>query len=342
MSRRIEAALPFWLDRPDTEALDVAHAAWEAGLRGLWVGEMATYDSFALATAIAAQTPGMRMNIGPLPISVRAPAGIALGASTIASLTGSQVSIALGASSPVIVTGWHGRDWNHSVARMREAIDILRSMLAGHRSDYNGDLLSSHGFRLRHPLPNARIAVGAFGEDMVRLSAVHADELVLNMATPARVAQVRERIDGYAKAANRPRPHLTAWVPSAVDPTEQTWRQVAGQIAAYLRPPGYGEMFADLGFGSLVAEARRGAHRSELTASVPSELPRLLGAFGTASEVKSRLAEFMAAGADTVAVIPSTANDPGGRETLRCASELLNAHGGVTRVRRRTRGRAPV
>lgn len=323
MSRRIEAVLPFWLDRPDTEAVDVAREAWQAGLRGLWVGEMATYDAFALATAIAAQAPGMRMNIGPLPISVRAPAGIALGASTVASLTGSQVSVALGASSPTIVTGWHARDWCRSVARMRETIDVLRPLLVGQRSGYNGDLLSSNGFRLRHPLPKARIAVGAFGHDMVRLAAVHADELVLNLATPARVALVRERIEGYARAADRQRPHLTVWVPSAVDPAEQTWRQVAGQIAAYLRPPGYGEMFADLGFGSLVADARRGTHRSELTAAVPSELPRLLGAFGTAAEVNSRLVEFMAAGADTVAVIPATANDPGGRETLRCASDLL-------------------
>lgn len=323
MSRRIEAALPFWLDRPDTEAIDVANEAWQAGLRGLWVGEMATYDAFALATAIAAQTPGMRMNIGPLPISVRAPAGIALGASTVASLTGSQVSVALGASSPIIVTGWHARDWCRSVARMRETIDVLRPLLAGQRSGYNGDLLSSNGFRLRHPLPRARIVVGAFGHDMVRLAAVHADELVLNLATPARVALVRERIDGYARAADRQRPHLTVWVPAAVEPAENTWRQVAGQIAAYLRPPGYGEMFADLGFGSLVADARRGAPRSELTAAVPTELPRLLGAFGTGSEVGSRLAEFLTAGADTVAVVPATANDPGGRETLRCASNLM-------------------
>lgn len=73
MNRRIEAALPFWLDRPDTEALDVAYEAWRSGLRGLWVGEMATYDAFGLATAIALRAPGMRLNIGPLPVSVRAP-----------------------------------------------------------------------------------------------------------------------------------------------------------------------------------------------------------------------------------------------------------------------------
>lgn len=48
----IEVALPFWLDRPDHEATDVALAAADTGFAALWIGEMATYDAFALATSI--------------------------------------------------------------------------------------------------------------------------------------------------------------------------------------------------------------------------------------------------------------------------------------------------
>ena len=48
----LEVALPFWLDRPDDEAMDVALAASDAGFDAVWIGEMATYDAFALATAI--------------------------------------------------------------------------------------------------------------------------------------------------------------------------------------------------------------------------------------------------------------------------------------------------
>ena len=42
MSGRIGVALPFWLDRPDEEALDVALAAREAQFDTLWIGELAT------------------------------------------------------------------------------------------------------------------------------------------------------------------------------------------------------------------------------------------------------------------------------------------------------------
>jgi len=324
VSRRIEVALPFWLDRPDTEALDIAEAAKDAGLHGIWVGEMATYDAFALATAIGTRFGGMRLNIGPLPISVRNPAGLALGAGTVASLTGAEVNIAVGTSSPAIVAGWHDRPWSHGLARMRETIECLRPMLAGDRVGYDGKLLHSNGFRMRHPLPQARIGVGVFGPRMLRVASRHADELVLNLSTPERVAAVRGQADGYAAEAARAAPHLTVWVPVAVDPGPAALHQAAGQIAAYLAPPGYGEMFSDLGFGELVTTARSGTRRAELADAVPRELFEAIGAVGDPQQVTDRLRAYLDAGADTVAVVPTTADDPGGRAALRCAANILD------------------
>jgi len=106
-----------------------------AGLDGLWIGEMATFDAFALATAIGARVPGLGLRVGPLPVSVRTPVSIALGASSVAALTGCEIDVALGASSPFIVAGWHDRDWSHSAARMRETIECLRPILRGERGD---------------------------------------------------------------------------------------------------------------------------------------------------------------------------------------------------------------
>ncbi|TXB91012.1 LLM class flavin-dependent oxidoreductase, partial [Mycobacterium tuberculosis] len=111
----IEVALPFWLDRPDHEATDVALAAADTGFAALWIGEMATYDAFALATSIGLRTPNMTLKVGPLAVGVRGPVGLALGVSSVASLTGCRVDLALGASSPAIVAGWHGRPWAHHV-----------------------------------------------------------------------------------------------------------------------------------------------------------------------------------------------------------------------------------
>jgi probable F420-dependent oxidoreductase len=318
----IEAVLPFWLDRPDLEALEIAEAVRAVGLPGLWIGEMATFDAFALATAIGVRAPGLGLRIGPLPISVRTPASIALGASTVAAVTGAQVDVALGASSPFIVSGWHDRDWSHSAGRMRETIECLRPVLRGERADYDGRYVRSHGFRLRMPLSHSMIGVGAFGPAMLRLAAESADELVLNLASPQRVAQIRERMDRRASAAGRVPPHVTVWVPVAVRPGAAALRQLAGQLAVYLAPPGYGEMFCALGFTDLVERARAGARRAELAGAIPRELAAELAALGTPEQVGDRIRAYLDAGADTVAVIPVTAEDPAGRIALGCAADI--------------------
>ena len=124
--------------------------------------------------------------------------------------------------------------------------------------------------------------MGAFGPAMTRVAARHADEVVLNLVPPARVADMRAIIDAAAAAAGRIPPRLTVWVPVAVDPGDAARVQLAAQLAVYLAPPGYGEMFSELGFLDLVQRARAGAHRAELATAVPVELLDQVCALGSA------------------------------------------------------------
>ena len=133
--------LPYWLDRPAEEAVDIASAAADAGFTRLWVGEMATFDAFALATAVGLRAPKLRLVVGPLALGVRSPVALALGASSVATLTGSSVDIALGASSPAIVTGWHDRPWDHLSGRMEETVAALRALWRQERAEYHGEFI---------------------------------------------------------------------------------------------------------------------------------------------------------------------------------------------------------
>jgi probable F420-dependent oxidoreductase len=322
---RLEAALPFWLDRPDEEALEIAAEVARVGLDGLWIGEMATFDAIALATAVGQLVPGLSLKLGPLAIGVRSPAAIALGAASVASLTGSEITIALGASSPAIVNGWHGRDWSHSATRMRESVTCLRAILAGEVSDYEGLYVRSRGFRLRRPDPEMRIAVAAFGPAMTAVAARQADEVVLNLVTPAHVATVREAIDVRAAAANRTPARVAVWLPAAVDPGPAALGQLAAQLAVYLAPPGYGELFSELGYAELVRRAREGVRRAELAKAIGPELLAEVCALGSREEVNDRIAAYRHAGADTVAVVPSTADDPSGRATLEAVTSIARS-----------------
>lgn len=103
------------------------------------------------------------------------------------------------------------------------------------------------------------------------------------------------------------------WVPVAVNPGAAAH----SQLAVYLAPPGYGEMFSALGFDGLVRSARSRATRRELAVAVPSELLDRVCALGSPDRVAARLRAYADAGADCVAVVPATAEDPGGRVALR-------------------------
>jgi probable F420-dependent oxidoreductase len=327
MSLRIEGVLPYWLDRPDEEALEIAVEVQRAGLGTLWIGEMATFDAVALATAVGHRAEGLRLKIGPLAIGVRTPASISLALSSVATLTGSDVDVALGASSPVIVSGWHDRSWAHAAPRMRETIECLRTILAGERADYDGGHVRAHGFRLRRARPQTRISVAAFGPAMTRVAARHADEVVLNLVPPAHVRAVRAVVEAEAAAAGRKAPPgLAVWVPVALDPGAEAHAQLAAQLALYLAAPGYGEMFSQLGFSDLVSRARDGARRSELAASIPFELLEQVCALGSRDDVAGRISAYHAAGADVVGVVPVTAEDPGGRQALTVVSESSSPH----------------
>jgi probable F420-dependent oxidoreductase len=312
----LQVAAPFWLDRPDAEAVEIAVEARRNGFDTMWLGEMATFDAFALATAVGLRAPGLALKIGPLALGVRSPVALALGLASVTTLTGARAELALGASSPDIVSGWHDRSWEALAPRARETVEAVRSILAGERAAYSGEHVRAHGFRLRQPQRDAKITLAAFGPHMTRVAAATADEIVLNLVTPERVARVREIVDAEARARDRTPPEIAVWVTVSLDPGTASLAQMAAQTAIYLRPPGYGEMFAELGFSSLVDRARAGARRSELAEEITTELLEQVCAVGSASEVRARLASYIEAGAARIGIVPSTAEDPAGHRVL--------------------------
>lgn len=300
---------PFWLDRPPAEALDIAVAADEAGFGTLWIGEMATFDAFALAVAVGMRTSNISLRIGPLAVGVRSPVALALGLSTVVATTGRRASLALGASSPRIVSEWHGRTFE-PVRQMRSSVRETRALLNGNRV---------HGFRLQQPVPGTSIAVAAFGPAMMRVAAAEGDEVVLNLVSADHVAEVSRSLASLVRVP----PPIAVWIPAALDPDAAALQQLRSQLAVCLGPPGYGEMFTALGHGALVARARAGESRASLASDIPLSLLEAVGAIGSAADICRRVSAYFSAGAAHVGLVPVTASDPAGAQLLTTLSPLL-------------------
>ncbi|MFI5806240.1 LLM class F420-dependent oxidoreductase [Streptomyces sp. NPDC051561] len=319
---KLSVSLGYWQDRPPQEALTTAVAAERLGYAGLWLGEMATYDVFSLATTVAARTERIPLTLGPLAVGVRDPMTIARGVASVADLSGRPIAVALGSSSPVVVRDWHGREHRRAGTALRESATALRALLDGERTTMQGTVVRTRGYRLRLPAPKSELTVAAFGPTAVRTAAAHADRMVLNLLTPDSAASLVRQVRSAAAELGRPTPKVAAWITAAVDPSPQAVEQLRRGLVGYLAAPGYDAMFEAAGFGEVVAYARTGPHPKELLAAVPPEITSAVGLVGDLATARSRLAEYAAAGIDEVALVASSTDaDPGGERTLSALRE---------------------
>ena len=305
---RVSVVLGLWPDRPAEENLTVGRRAAELGYPELWIGEMATYDAPTLATALAHTSAPIATTIGPLSVHVRTPMTIAMATASVAALGDRPVGVALGTSSTVVVEQWHGRARTRPALTLAESVVAVRRLLAGEKVN---------GYRLRLPAPgDCTLTVAAFGGRAVAVAAEHADRMVANLVTSETLADLRTDLDRAAAALGRPAPPLAVWVVAAVDPEPEAIDQIRFALVAYLGAPGYGEMFRRAGIGDAVDAALAGAHPKELFRLIPDEMVGATAMIGDEAAVRERIAEYAAAGADEVCLVPVTAGDDGADRTL--------------------------
>jgi len=310
-------AVPLWSSRPATEVLAVAREALAADLPEVWVGEMSTFDAFAVAAAALGgrQSPS-RITVGPVPVGVRDPASLAMGIATVAAAAGRPADIALGAATRDVVTAWHGRPFDHVSERTAETIAALRPVLDGNRSNFDGRHVSTRSFRVGFDVSDSRIAVAAFGARMLEVAATSSDRVVLNFVTPERVTEICARVASAAEHAARPAvPEVVVWTMASFTGNPEALAHIAYNIAIYLRLPSYAQMFEQAGFGEFVSLAQQVSF-SELVALLPRSLVSHFVPIGSEADVARRVSEYHAAGAHTVCLVPTTADDPGARAAV--------------------------
>lgn len=291
---RYSVVLGQWLDRPLAADLDTAVLADRLGYDQLWVPEMAKADSPAMAARIAERTQRIELVLGPLAVTVRSPVQIAIALQTVAA-AGRPVHIALGTSSTVVAR-WHGRSRAGAADALAATTAQVGELLDGGRVN---------GFRLSEPpSPRPTITVAAFGDRAVE-AARSADRMVLNMVTAATAGRL---------AAHHP--NTAVWLCAAIDPTDEERAWLSRGFVGYLAAPGYGEMFAEAGYGDLVEFARTRPGPKELFARLPDDLIDQVALVGDEATIRRRIAEYAAAGITEICLVPPAPDLPSAAPTL--------------------------
>ncbi len=109
--------------------LDLILEAERLGFDSVWTAEAYGSDAITPLAWVGAQTTRIRLGTAIMQIPARTPAMCAMTAMTLDALSGGRFILGLGPSGPQVVEGWHGVRYGKPLARTREYIQIIRSIL---------------------------------------------------------------------------------------------------------------------------------------------------------------------------------------------------------------------
>ena len=100
------------------------------GYESIWTAEAYGSDAITPAAWILAQTEKIKVGTAIMQMPARTPAMAAMTAMSLAELSGGRFIAGLGASGPQVVEGWHGVPYGKPVSRLREYVQIMKSIFA--------------------------------------------------------------------------------------------------------------------------------------------------------------------------------------------------------------------
>jgi 5,10-methylenetetrahydromethanopterin reductase len=298
---------------PDPRGLaELADIAEANGLASVWFAENPfQHGVIPAASACAWTTRRLRIGLGIVNVYSHHPTQIAMEFAALDELAEGRVVLGIGSGVGRLIERM-GFQWQ-PLASMRDAIHILRPLLAGEEVTYRGRAFSVDKARLafRPSRPGAPIYMAAMGDRTLELCGRLVDGLIVSNLCPPRYTERAVAIVQRAAAeAGRPMPPVVQYVPGVVLPDREAATRAAlaeiGQMIAMFWPaagewPPIREAIVEL---SGIPKPDFVTALARLRAGEPAEMvldARFIDAFaiaGTAEECLARAADYRRAGVD--------------------------------------------
>jgi alkanesulfonate monooxygenase SsuD/methylene tetrahydromethanopterin reductase-like flavin-dependent oxidoreductase (luciferase family) len=308
MTERI-ALLPFWKNYDRRMYLRAAQLADDLGYDSFWIPEAWGYEVFQLLTEIALKTKRIKLGTGIVNVFSRSHGLLAMSAATLDEISEGRFILGLGTSGMRVIEGFHGRRFEKPLTQVRDAIRVVRTLLAGGKLHESGAKLTEYRpFDLamepqRRQIP---IYVAALKEGSIRSIGEMADGWIPTFWPYQEMARGRQWIaEGAAKAGRDPADIVSApfttVLPMGVDIARETAKQI---IAFYIGGMGdyYIELLGEFGFAEdcehIAALYRNKATRAEAAAAVPDRMMEALAITGDPASCVAELRRRRSFGID--------------------------------------------
>ncbi len=303
---------------PASAVPELVHMAEEAGFGGFWKGESNSTDPMVLLSAAASRTQHIKLGTAIYHIYGRSPVSLGIQAASLQDLSGGRLILGLGVANTSIA-GWHNGIYDRPLRRIREYVEILRSVAAGERTEYAGEIYNTgQRFQLswKPEHPKLPVYLAALGPQMSRLTGRIADGVFINMAPPEKIREIVERVHAGARAEGRDPQEIAVVAKCRVSlhPELAKARSRLRQVLTFYNlADHYSGMLKGLGFETEVDRVREAFEKDGFKAAVSAVtddyMDRLPVIPATSiEEIKEKLVPFVEAGATRLVVpfVPAT------------------------------------
>jgi len=298
---------------PAAGVIELVELAETAGFGAFWKGESNSTDPMVLLSAVASRTKKIMLGTAIYHIYGRSPVTLGIQSATLQDLSGGRLLLGLGVANKSIAA-WHGGVFDRPLRRAREYIEIVRKVAAGERAEYEGEIYQTgKRFQLswKPSHPSFPVYLAGLGPQMTKLVGKIADGVFINMATPAKIREIAERVrEGAIEAGRDPsKIEIVAKCRVSLNPDRALARSKLRQVLTFYNlADHYSDMLKGLGFErdvTAIQEAfQKGGFKAAMAALSDDYMDRLPVIPGISiEEIKEKLLPFAEAGA-TRLVIP--------------------------------------
>ena len=315
------------------------------GVDCVWSAEAWGQDAVTPLAYLAAKTSTIKLGAGIIQAGTRSPALVAMTAMTLASMSGDRFLLGMGASGPQVMEGWHGIRFERPVQRMREIIEIVRTVSRGERLVHHGKvyelpLPGGEGKALKSsaaPRPDIPVYLATLSPKSLELTGELADGWLGTSFMPEHADVFFEHIAAGAARAGRSLAALDLQAGGAVafsDDVDQLISPRKPGLAFTLGAMGsrqhnfYNAAFRRAGYEDVAVEVQNlwlDGNRQEAAARVPDEMVVKTNLLGTPNMVKERIVAYRDAGVTTLRVDPQGEDMAARLETLGQVLELVKS-----------------
>ena len=313
--------MPYWADVKKDDLTYFSKLAEDLGYHSIWVPEMWGRDAFSLISHMASVTEKIKLATGIISVYSRSPALIAQTAATMDEYCGERLILGLGISSVYLNEYWHGAKFERPIRRTLECVEIIRTILAGKRADYDGEIFRLKNFKLlfepaRSDIP---IYIVSMGPKNIELTSQVADGWIPYLCSASLINERRKIL-----ASGGRRITVAPFLPAMVSDNRSESREIVREfLALYICSMGdyYHKLVCSYGFREEADRAKKlwRDNRAEAVKSISDELLDLVSVSGAPEEGREKLGAFAESSDLPILMFPYNAS----REQIAFAMKAL-------------------